>query len=386
MGLRGYKPIRRERATEQIEELIRRENLWGRRLPGEREIAEELGISRGTVQKSLEMLEARGVVVRRQGSGTFAAEKAAVDLHGTWAGKHLCILTPRDFMPGEGWSYYGDMIRGAQRGARRAQLRADILAVEDCWSDAPESGWGRLRDFDAFILVQREDHALISSLLRLRRGPVVLLDSVVRDLPVLGVVDGSFEGARRAVSYLVKLGHRRIAYLAPGEDRENPHEKTQGYRAALSQARISPVPELIASPGYAENEARIRAAVRGFMQLPEPPTALFAGVDSRALVALDELERLGVRMGSEFALVGFGDSAFRLGQCDRLTSVRIYTRLMGEAAVRAVLDSGGLAGARTVIVPDRLVVRGTSCRAPAKSRASLALTPDGLLGSEEARP
>jgi DNA-binding LacI/PurR family transcriptional regulator len=91
-------------------------------------------------------------------------------------------------------------------------------------------------------------------------------------------------------------------------------------------------------------------------------------------------------MGSEFALVGFGDSAFRLGQCDRLTSVRIYTRLMGEAAVRAVLDSGGLAGARTVIVPDRLVVRGTSCRAPAKSRASLALTPDGLLGSEEARP
>ena len=102
-----------------------------------------------------------------------------------------------------------------------------------------------------------------------------------------------------------------------------------------------------------------------FLALARPPTALFAGTDRRALAALKALEASGVRVGKDFALVGFGDSAFRLGQCDRLTSVRIYTRQMGEAAVRAAVEAMEAPGARTVIVPDRLIVRGTTCRAGA---------------------
>lgn len=44
----------------------------GGRLPGEHEIASELGVSRGTVRQALSVLQQEGVITRQQGSGTYA--------------------------------------------------------------------------------------------------------------------------------------------------------------------------------------------------------------------------------------------------------------------------------------------------------------------------
>ncbi|MFN8159992.1 MAG: GntR family transcriptional regulator [Solirubrobacterales bacterium] len=48
----------------------------GERLPPEKELAEDLGVSRGTLRLALERLESNGEVVRRQGSGTFVGRVA----------------------------------------------------------------------------------------------------------------------------------------------------------------------------------------------------------------------------------------------------------------------------------------------------------------------
>ena len=45
------------------------------RLPTERQLAENLGISRRSVRRALEVLEAEGLVWRRQGAGTFAGPR-----------------------------------------------------------------------------------------------------------------------------------------------------------------------------------------------------------------------------------------------------------------------------------------------------------------------
>jgi GntR family transcriptional regulator len=48
----------------------------GDRLPPEKELAEALGISRGTLRLALERLESNGEIIRRQGSGTFVGRVA----------------------------------------------------------------------------------------------------------------------------------------------------------------------------------------------------------------------------------------------------------------------------------------------------------------------
>lgn len=54
----------------------------GDRLPAERELAEELSVSRGTIRQALDALASRGLVERGVGRGTFvAAGKVDVHLH-----------------------------------------------------------------------------------------------------------------------------------------------------------------------------------------------------------------------------------------------------------------------------------------------------------------
>jgi len=65
----------RDLVVEHVRRLIERGGLGpGDRLPGERDLAHELGVSRPSVRSGLEALGAMGVVVSRRGAGTFIAD------------------------------------------------------------------------------------------------------------------------------------------------------------------------------------------------------------------------------------------------------------------------------------------------------------------------
>lgn len=59
-------------AAELLRNRLRRDYVNGGRLPGENVIASELGVSRGTIRQALAILEREGVILRQQGTGTFA--------------------------------------------------------------------------------------------------------------------------------------------------------------------------------------------------------------------------------------------------------------------------------------------------------------------------
>ncbi len=68
-------PSTRDRVVEHVRQLIESGGLKpGDRLRGERDLAQELGVSRPSVRSGLEALESMGVVVSRRGAGTFIAD------------------------------------------------------------------------------------------------------------------------------------------------------------------------------------------------------------------------------------------------------------------------------------------------------------------------
>lgn len=74
------KPRIAEQIAAQLEEMISQEDLQpGHRLPAERKLAEQLGISRPSLREAIQMLTSKGLLYSRQGGGTFIKDTIASD-------------------------------------------------------------------------------------------------------------------------------------------------------------------------------------------------------------------------------------------------------------------------------------------------------------------
>ncbi|PIE00939.1 MAG: transcriptional regulator LldR [Thiothrix nivea] len=70
-----------EQIAQQLEAMISRDNLQpGDRLPAERKLAEQLGVSRPSLREAIQMLNSRGLLYSRQGGGTFIKNTTVEDI------------------------------------------------------------------------------------------------------------------------------------------------------------------------------------------------------------------------------------------------------------------------------------------------------------------
>src|SRR5581483_9376653 len=79
--------ITKTRIYEQIVLQLQQEILSGQispgaRLPTERDLAVQFGVSRASIREALSVLQSRGLVESRQGGGTIVSSSAAIDLIG----------------------------------------------------------------------------------------------------------------------------------------------------------------------------------------------------------------------------------------------------------------------------------------------------------------
>jgi DNA-binding LacI/PurR family transcriptional regulator len=364
--------MRRTQVRRCIEEMIESESLQGQRLPPYRKLARDIGCSGRTLQLTLAEMEADGLLESRHGSGTYVLARDARAKRRE-AGRLVVITSDYagDFSgSGSGSDYKQDMVRGAVAKAPRMGASCEILSVDAGHQLAVIRSKRHMREFDGYILVGISDHDLIHHLLKLRSGPVVVLDRAVRSMPVVSVSDDSFGGARSVTRHLLNLGHRRIGFINLYGGHERNADKFGGYRAALSEAGLESDADLVASPAEPERpglvgfEKFVDQALDKLLNLADPATAIFAFNDARALLIMESLQRRGLEPGRNFSLAGFGDRAFRSGRFQGLTSCRIYPRKMGQEAVRAALEHQEAGEGRSIIVPTRLMPRGSTC-APA---------------------
>lgn len=81
-------------ALEKLRALLRSDSLDADgKLPTERTLSEMLGVSRRSIRRALEVLEAEGRIWRRQGSGTFAGKRPD-----EWSNQVDSIIAETDFM------------------------------------------------------------------------------------------------------------------------------------------------------------------------------------------------------------------------------------------------------------------------------------------------
>jgi DNA-binding LacI/PurR family transcriptional regulator len=171
-----------------------------------------------------------------------------------------------------------------------------------------------------------------------------------------------------ATRHLIDLGHRRIGFMGdtPPEFRFGwSRDRTRGYERALERAEIELRQEYVREGTRSVHVARSIATE--LLQLPDPPTAIFAASDTQALGVLDAARLLGIRVPEELSVVGFDD--IEVAAYVGLTTVRQPLFESGRRGAELLLRalSGRPVEAHAELLPLELVARVTTGPVPLQS-------------------
>ena len=116
-------------------------------------------------------------------------------------------------------------------------------------------------------------------------------------------------GGQMAAEYLLQKGHRRCAFVGdsdvPDYAIHTSDWRLEGYRKALAAAGMILPGEYVALAPHSRENARLLA--HRLLDLPEPPTAIFAASDNQALGVLKAARERGLSVPRELAVIGFDD-------------------------------------------------------------------------------
>jgi LacI family transcriptional regulator, repressor for deo operon, udp, cdd, tsx, nupC, and nupG len=174
-------------------------------------------------------------------------------------------------------------------------------------------------------------------------------------------------GAEEATQHLIALGHRRIAHIAGIRRVASTSRRLEGYRAALAAASLPLLPELVYTGDFTMPSGA--AGMEHLMGLKRPPTAVLCANDEMAFGAIRALGRRGLSVPRDISVVGFDDQNMAEFYNPPLTTVNIPRHDLGRrAALELIEQLSGRDVAREVVLPTRLVIRGSTAP-PTRARA-----------------
>ncbi len=285
-----------------------------------REIADRAGVSIATVSRVLngrgdvadETRELVSRVIRENG---YTANRSARGLSAGRTGL-AGILVPLVYP-----AYFAAIVAGAAEALSEQGLQI-VLSPTGGEHAREVSLLDRLHGLTdgALIILPEESNEELERLLDSGYRFVVIDPLMPLDERIPSVSAAHTSGADQAMRHLLELGHRRIAQITGPRGWVATEDRRRGYRAALAAAGILPDPAL-EQEAVPELEPG-RAAAERLLDLPEPPTAIFAFNDNIAIGAIQAARSRGVRVPEELSVVGFDDVEHATIISPALTTVR----------------------------------------------------------------
>lgn len=167
------------------------------------------------------------------------------------------------------------------------------------------------------------------------------------------------EGGRLAVEHLLAQGHRRIAHIHGDMRYASAQARLASYESTLRAAGLPLDPQLIVGSPWGTREANI--VTQRLLDLPKPPTAIFAASDDLAIGAVQAIEHRGLTIPGDLAVIGFDDIPLSDEMSPRLSTVRLPLAAMGQRTAELLTgDAGNSATPQRISLPVELILRETA--------------------------
>jgi LacI family transcriptional regulator len=166
-------------------------------------------------------------------------------------------------------------------------------------------------------------------------------------------------GMRIAVEHLIKLGHRRVAFVGGGRHASPARDRAQAYRETLARHGLPVGPTVDCLPTHEEGERAVGRLIKG---AKDDPTGIICHNDLCATGVLVALKDRGLTAGKDCAVIGFDNIPEAAHSRPALTTVDIGARAIGEAAAKLLLKriKAPTGPPESIVLPPRLIVR-SSC-------------------------
>jgi DNA-binding LacI/PurR family transcriptional regulator len=159
--------------------------------------------------------------------------------------------------------------------------------------------------------------------------PYVLINYQVNDPQVCFVDCLNTQGVIDSVDHLLGLGHKRIGLISGDiQFSKSNLDRYNAFKFILKKRNLAYREDHVFFGNWTEETGA--KAVEAFWKTKSPPTALLAADDVIALGAIRELEKKGLKVPKDVAVIGFDDLPFQT----TLTTVHQPVFEMGYEAAR----------------------------------------------------
>lgn len=190
------------------------------------------------------------------------------------------------------------------------------------------------------------------------KNPLVLIDcyNCAEGSDEVNVTLDEQKGACEMTEYLIRHGHRKMAYVAYGTE-GIAGERYKGCVKALKQYKMPY--DQSSFPVIGIGELGLEEAMEAAYRLTGEYTAMICGSDYYAAWLVNYLEDRGIRIPEDLSVTGFDDNEFARIVRPKLTTVRQNVMEKGMNAVRILTDmiEGKAEVKHNILLPFKIVVR-----------------------------
>jgi LacI family transcriptional regulator, galactose operon repressor len=196
--------------------------------------------------------------------------------------------------------------------------------------------------------------------------PVVLAEFKLEDSKASTILLDYATGIREAVSHLVELGHRKIAFLAGPHKIHSAMTRERDFREVTESMGLP-----VQKKWIIECDHTLKGGVAGFERLqalPNQPTAIVCSNDMTAIGVLRAAHIRNIKVPKDLSVIGLDDIDFAEFTLPPLTTIRLSRGDLARAAFEALRQQAEGTSAekiqREFLVSTKLVVRDSTAPPP----------------------
>jgi len=317
---------------------------WGEafKVPSEKELCEEFGVSRMTLRQTMEDLQRLGLISKEPGRGTFVNSNARrLKLDNKESGTNTpsakkCVLVSRGLFDDN--PYYQEIVDGINQGFAESNIRVKRfrLESEENLEQILKNEHGNVPD--GFIFIQNDQNDTMSSDIATASSygaPIVCLC----ENTMTSYVDiDSFHGGLIATRCLLSCGNRRVVFaLGPRSIPQN-ERKLAGYRQALNEAGIAFDQNLILELEPWSEKSGADAASKLLELNTDFDSAIVHG-DHACFAFCNFLTAKGIKIPDDKGIIVYDDFAWlQKAFSPRLTAIKQPFREMSVEAAKMIIE------------------------------------------------